>query len=69
MSKAKHCLVELSDTPSFHFDWEELRLQLNGIQFSAMKAYMPKELPATIVSSETSGVSYPLRNTNLFKKD
>lgn len=68
MSKVKHCLVELAETPSCQYDWEELRHQLNGIQFSVIKATMPSEPPITLVSSVTSCM-YPIRNTNIFKKD
>jgi hypothetical protein len=67
MSKIKHCLVELTDTPSFQFDWEELKLQLNTKQFSVLVAEMPRE-PLNLTSSVTVGM-YPIRNTNIFKKD
>ena len=67
MSKIKHCLVELTDTPPIPIDWEELRLQLDTKQFSVLVAEMPREILA-LTSSVTVGM-YPVRNTNIFKKD
>lgn len=54
--------------PSF-YDWEQLRLELLSLnpQYKVLSAYLPKEPVLGCFGSSTA--MYPIRDTNIFKKD